>query len=308
MKHMSPTAPGGNVQALAGASAADAPMTGQVFITPQGNGGAALPGTIPLGGGGATATTGRGGAARVDVASTAPSILFLNWNDNGPIGVRDAWWGTSTAQIKSLISTLVQIDEDQIEIPKELMPWAIRGDWVVRSDAKPDRVLAALTTFLKQDRDVPITLGFKDVDRPFYVLSGKWKYTHPEGVPAPTELGRARRPTVDGRVLDTVEVFGGERFDPASRITGSGTGSAIEAFSKSLSRWIGQPVVIEAENVPDNIGWRTYSPAGGPTNGDAQQAAHDPQKVLEHVAAQTGLKMTHETRKVRRIVMEMQLP
>jgi hypothetical protein len=72
-----------------------------------------------------------------------------------------------------------------------------------------------------------------------------------------------------------------------------------------LSRWIGEDVIMEAEGMPANVGWRTFGPL---PNAPANPAAHDPKRVLDHVAAQTGLKLTRESRKQKRLVIETQVP
>ena len=205
--------------------------------------------------------------------------------------------------LKQLLEALTLVPQSDIDVQKELATWSIRGDFVVRVGASNEQVLEALSTIFTEERKFPMTMTLKEVEKPVFVLTGKWNYQGGTAL-GEAETRRGAGPKVDGKAPETVDIYGGETLDPTWRINGGGASSGgARALVGPLSRWTGEVVIVDAvEGAPDAIGWRTYAPPGIAA---ANPVAHDAKSVLEHVAAQTGLKLTQETRKVKHLVVEL---
>jgi hypothetical protein len=57
-------------------------------------------------------------------------------------------------------------------------------------------------------------------------------------------------------------------------------------------------VIVEAEGLPQGVSYHLNDAHDVP---ESKAKAHDPELVLQHVGEQTGLMVTQETRKVRRL-------
>jgi Sigma-70 region 2 len=204
-------------------------------------------------------------------------------------------------------STAFQVSD--IILPPNLPTRLIRipGDIVYTNTLPIDKALAGLQTVMRRELELPVTLSLQDVDRKFFVLRGTFKFKRLNFV----EPGNSPMPA-DDPTAPLIEVYGTDTFDPTDGIA---SGESISAqdfaggisaawFAQRVSDWIGNRKIInQADGFPGRIGWRGHVPRPG--TGDADRIAHDPVRVLNHLAEQTGLTWAEETRRLSSIVVSI---
>jgi hypothetical protein len=196
--------------------------------------------------------------------------------------------GTGVA-LARLLDMTAGVARTRLEGPAELLEAKVTGDFVVRDGATPDQVVGQLQAILTKECELPVSLTFKEVEEPVFVLSGKYE----------------ARP-LDGREKHQLEVYAGHLIDP---VTGGGGGSGDFAeFLGAVERHINRKVVADKiEGLPGRVSWHynVRSPMiKDPARGiDTYAEDTNPDAVLENVARQTGLVVKAEKRKVRVLVV-----
>jgi hypothetical protein len=188
-----------------------------------------------------------------------------------------------------LLDRVADIPPHRIEGSEMLNGSAATGDFVVRDGADPEKLVAELERILRQDCDLKVSFRFKDAEASVYVLSGKY-----EAKP------------LEGRMKNEIEVYAAHLVD---RESGDGGSDSFEKLLAALESHIGHRVVPEKiEGLPKKVLWHynVRSPAlKDPTRGvDTLAEDTAPDAILANLAAQTGLKVKLENRKVRVLVVE----
>ena len=192
--------------------------------------------------------------------------------------------------LTSLIDRLIGMKTQQIDGSEELLEMRIPGDWVVRSGASKDQLLAQLTAILRNELSLPVTIKFRDVERPVYVAHGEYHFT-----PLPNWTSKFKDPNTDA-----IEIFGKELVPDSG--AGGGRGSFSE-FLDWVGQWIGTPIVSEVKNPPSReVSW--WQHARSPCTEIMHNEDHDSKLVLEHVAAQTGMTFSQEERPIKILFVE----
>ncbi|MFO0846287.1 MAG: hypothetical protein U0797_28585, partial [Gemmataceae bacterium] len=167
---------------------------------------------------------------------------------------------------------------------KEVAETRVTGDWVVRSGSSLDERILTLNRILRQECKLPVRAFFKETTREVAVARGTFKMN-----PLPGRKGNA----VDLYALKPVPGSG----------AGGGSGT-FEEFLTQVGRFTNTPVINEVKAPPKGtVSWYNHvrSPMlKDPARGiDTYAEDTDPAKVVANVAAQTGLTITLERRKVR---------
>jgi RNA polymerase sigma factor (sigma-70 family) len=186
--------------------------------------------------------------------------------------------------VKQLAEIAMNLDEQDIEGDATILGTTQMGDIVYDpSFRESSRMQTGLEQFLSQTLGEPVRLTFRNVERPVIVFRGTWHWNGNHG----------------GK--NVIELYGASlgadpKFDPLP-------GSSIRArFTADLGTWIHESVFIDATGVPRIISWHENSIGDG--SAAAKTQAHDLKLVCDHVAKQTGLTWTQETRSVRRLFVE----
>ena len=204
-----------------------------------------------------------------------PGAMLLEL-DNGDYKLDSKTWGTGFP-VQLLAESFWNITNGQLVEMRDRFP-PIQGDILMLSGQTPEAYSQALAEIISSELHTPCRIAYEDVRKDVFVLRGGWKYT-----PVPRTMGLAGG-------APTVEIYG-LKIDARDRGDGP-IGSAAD-FAQWLGDWIGKPVVLEAQGVPDQIRLH-YS------NDDDRL----PATVLKHVQEQTGLKWTEEMHPVKRLVIE----
>jgi RNA polymerase sigma factor (sigma-70 family) len=187
----------------------------------------------------------------------------------------------------SLASTLVRnrdyyFSDYEIEGDKQLLNTPFIGDFVFALGRSSQQFQDALRQLFSQTIGSPITLTIRSVDRPVIVFRGDWK----------PGAGRSRDKKIEiyGLTLGADPKLGEGDRQPSRA-----------AFADGLGEWVNEEVVFEAHHVPSAI---YVCINGGDGTPAAKAHAHDLKLVCDHIAGQTGLTWTQETRNVPRLFIE----
>ena len=206
-----------------------------------------------------------------------PTAMIIFMHDGRP-NISIMRFGNGFAAVGVCRFTLGIALQD-IEGDKSLAPGGIKGDILVNPEGNPDQILAADEKLIRTATSVPIKLTFRQVQRPVIVFHGTWTPAY-----------------IDGKV----QIFGLTK-DTNYRTEAGGFGTP-KRFAQRLSEWLGESVAVEASDLPESINWLVSSTGDG--SPDSLNDIHDRDLICKHVAEQTGLTWTEETRSVRRLFME----
>ena len=191
----------------------------------------------------------------------------------------------------NLIEFLVGVKMSELHGDAELWTKRVPGDFVVRTGATPEQLVADLERILNAEMNLNATLGFEEVERDVYVATGKF-VARPAG-PAAQFPGKPLQYQLYGHKQAEFPMDGWGTFDD---------------FLKTVSIRVGCWVVNEAEDTPagkivwalsydnlDQTTWETIPPKTFSANAGL---------VLKHLNDQTGLRFTRAKRKVRVLTLK----
>ncbi len=209
--------------------------------------------------------------------------MIVHWRDGKP-HLWSMTYGPGYT-IQDLLEYFQHQHGQNLEGDPALLSTVVPGDFSVREGWDQDQMRGALEQMLAEALRQDIRLTFREVDRPVVVLSGSWK-----GIKK-----------VDATQQDsTVEIYG-KQLNTHRELAGGGFGS-LQDFGDGLGEWIGQSVVFEVKDAPNQIAWRLNDLGG--ESPESRAHAHDKDLVLRHLQEQTGLTWKEETRKVNRLFVE----
>lgn len=215
-----------------------------------------------------------------------PDGMFIFWRGSKPQLRGMTFSGGRGYKVQDLMQYLLGVYPQELEGDARLAGTAIKGDFVINGDANTEQLRAGLEAIITEGAGTPVTLTFRDVERPVIVFKGKWLTTNLN--PNPSHTTR-----------QTIELYGA-KMGP-SRFGGAGSGSVVE-FAKWAGKWINNPMIIEASGAPQGLSWHDNDSEDG--SPESQKQAHDLTLVCNHIHDQTGLSWTQETRRVRQLFIE----
>ncbi len=186
--------------------------------------------------------------------------------------------GTPAGELVNSVVTALTIRWRDIDDPDKLLEPMVEGEFVIRADAPPEKVIAALGDLLKRDCSVPAKLELRDVEHPVIDVSGK--------ITAPFVIEPAT----------VVELYVTE---PQPRQGEIEQGTFAE-FLQAVARYIDpqRRIINQVENSPyrqEKISW--HRTPDTEKNDKAILGETEARAVLDHLEKQTGLKFTLEPRK-----------
>jgi len=228
-----------------------------------------------------------------------PPPIFLSWRiPKGPPGELQNWgMHGGEATVWSALTMAACVPREEVQADRDLLNTVIGGDFVFREDATVTERVQALERVLRKDCKLPVRLTFRD-EREVVVARGT-----------------LRVKPLEGRAKNHVEVYGSELlpFPPRPALPGRPPSleflpppaATLPDFLRAVGGFINRPIVHEAEAGPgETVTFDLHAPlVGGP-----EAAFRDPDKVIKHVAEQTGLTFHAEKRKLRVLVVEKAEP
>jgi hypothetical protein len=158
----------------------------------------------------------------------------------------------------------------------------VTGDFVVQVGAEPEKLAVALEKILRRDCGLAVSVKVQEDERIAHVLSGKYD-AHP-------------RPD---RKNNQIEIYATELGD---RTTGGGGSGTLAEMCNHVEGFIEEPVIVEeVTGAPREVEWH-YNSRSVFTKRQAAED-HDADAVTRNIAAQTGLTVTLERRKIKVLVV-----
>ena len=116
----------------------------------------------------------------------------------------------------------------------------IEGDIVVNAKASDEQVRVALENLIGKTTGVPVTLTYREVERPVIFFGGKWQARNPDGTPWNNKQDE-----------QTIGIHG----ETTDRGGGNFGGGPIDHFAGTLGSFMNKTVVIEASGTPEAVRW-----------------------------------------------------
>jgi len=165
----------------------------------------------------------------------------------------------------------------------EVLGRKVTGDFVVQVGVEPEKLAAALETILRKDCGLAVSVKVEEDERVVHVLSGKY----------------AAQP-LPGRKDIQIEIYGTELGD---RTTGGGASGTLAELCNHVEGFIEEPVILEeVTGTPKVIEWHYNSRSPATKRQVAED--HDADAVTRNIAAQTGLSVNLERRRIKILVVE----
>lgn len=208
----------------------------------------------------------------------------FNWKD----GIASTGWQTRCAPddgvtLQFLLSTVAGYPRSRIESDEPSLQQKVTDDFITRTGADPEKVTAQLNEILRKELDLPVRLSFQDIEEEVFVLSGKYE----------------AKPLED-REANEVEVYAVRLID---RTIGGGGSGTFRELTDAVERHVNRPIVLEKiDGQPKRIVW--HFNCDKPPTPQIEAQERDADTLLANVAAQTGLTVKTEKRKVRKLVVE----
>ena len=186
--------------------------------------------------------------------------------------------GIPASELLNAVGAGLKLWRRDVEDPDKLLDPMVEGDFVIRADAPPDKVIAALGQLLQRECGIPVQLELRDVEHPVIVISGK---IEPPFVIEPETVVE----------LSTEASQSGE---------GENEQGTFGDFLKAVGRFIDpqRRIVNEVANSPyrqEKISW--HSTPRTETNDTTALGESEARAAFDHLEQQTGLKFTLGTRK-----------
>jgi hypothetical protein len=200
-----------------------------------------------------------------------------NWLDEKQFRMRIMIKPDVGVTLKEVLTLILHLQETRIEVADELLERKVTGDYIVREGADPEKIIVNLEKILRKECELPVSLAFRDVEKDVYVLSGKY-----ESKP------------LTGRKKNEIAVAS----ELGDQVAGGSFSSIFQDAIACVEVWIGVPIVFgEIEDAPKNVDCLIYQPSINTKEEWAK--ARNPETVMNAIAAQTGLNVKLEKRKVK---------
>jgi len=201
----------------------------------------------------------------------SPKAMVVFWWKGKPLITSDIP-GPNWYDVTGLVYPILKVWSQDVEGDPDVEKTVIPGDFVFNPNADPEQLEIPLAKLISQATGYPVTLTFRQVERPVIVFRGRW------------------RPST-GKADQNIEVYG-ETSNGNSKEVRAGP---VDLLADEIGEFIGKSVSIEATNLPQQLHWRiNYIGNGVP----------DATFVCQHIQQQTGLTWTVQTRLVERLFIE----
>jgi RNA polymerase sigma factor (sigma-70 family) len=192
-------------------------------------------------------------------------------------------------QFNDLVSDLLATPAQDMEGDRKLINLVVKGDFVVRTSAGREEYRKALEKLASTAAGFPVSLTYRDVQRPVVVFKGTWDFK-PIAMTKP----------IPGLVNPRLELYGNV-LNKDLRIGAGGSGN-IDELGRWISDWIHTTAIMDVKDAPPMITW--HEDDAFDVSKQDRKHAHDLELVCNHIKEQTGLDWTKENRMVSRLFIE----
>jgi hypothetical protein len=230
------------------------------------------------------------------VASPPIEVIRYQWKDEQLVAqsfdhVRPA--------LQMVLDTVFGLKLQDLDGDLDLLKTVVPGDWVLSWDSREDHQtnaaeIAVLEQALREQLDQAVKLDLREVERPVYVVRGRYKFT-----PVAGPEGRIDR--IEG---DVAEKADGMFQLPGRRTNISHSVGSYSEFLHAIGQLILTPVIDEADQPPtkESFFWHHHGaiPRGVLEPFDEKTTG----TILASVTEQTRLTFHKENRRVTTLHME----
>ncbi|MEX0727361.1 MAG: M56 family metallopeptidase [Planctomycetaceae bacterium] len=200
-----------------------------------------------------------------------PTFTVLRWHANLLKDMTNAYGGN----LRSVLAHVCQIGPERIRGDRQLMQLDIEGDFLFRSDAPREEIVAALQPILITAVTSPIKLKLEETEEDVYVASGTFELN---------DIVKNRGNVV---VIESKNTETGESIE-----SGYSRKSDFNGFLDFFATFADAPIVNEVKSLPnEKIHFVAVRQTKDVTRFDLQSA-------LDDLSTQTGLTFTKEKRKI----------
>jgi RNA polymerase sigma factor (sigma-70 family) len=210
------------------------------------------------------------------------TALLIQWR-NGNFQLWGTHWGPAYSANYLITMMLKDVYSQDLEGDTPLDGVNIEGDMIVDAKASDEQVRVALENLIGKTTGVPVTLTYRQVQRPVIVFRGKWQATNLDGTPSNNK-----------QTEQTIKIQG----EATDRGSGDFGWAPMDHFAGTLGSFMNKTVVIEASGTPKVVSWEFHYSCDG--------SEESRRRVCDLFAKQTGLTWTEETRMVRRLFIDHQ--
>jgi hypothetical protein len=193
--------------------------------------------------------------------------------------------------LAEVLDQVLGIKRQEFECPASLLMTYMPGDWVLSWDPRDwhelsDTELADFERILNEKLNLGVNVGWKTVERPALVLTGKYK-SAPKSEEGADDSGS----------------YEGSFGLLARRSYLAGTGGSYEQFKAAIGEALMLPVVDEADVRPKNNDFLWFQ-SGKPVMNSDRLPSEQEQLVIDSLHEQMGYDFKIEPRKVKVLSIE----
>jgi hypothetical protein len=214
--------------------------------------------------------------AQAKMIPAGPDSLYLCWKNNHTIENKAMTFGKPDLSYQ--LSLIANIYSYEIEGNQTILKRELKGDFIFRENSTKEEIISDLEKIYLNQLHQLVKFRFQEVPRKVYIARGRYQFN-----PIP---GRGNQ----------VEIYG-DKLGP--KYEGGGGGGDFQTFFHRVGMYLNCWVISEVENpLSQSINWHNNEPSG------QQRMNLNPESVLQHLAEQTGLTFTEETRVVKVLFIE----
>jgi RNA polymerase sigma factor (sigma-70 family) len=217
--------------------------------------------------------------------STPPDFFIFHQDTNelfhrhGP----DGGFGYKLHSLQQVLNATLGINESELEAPKELLDLNLPGDWTIRDGVSQETFLAALEPILLKATGHSIHFEKKLVQSDAIIAQGQFTIE-----------------TWQKTLSQPIQIYSETTNYTKGRFLGNGFGD-LQEFLKRVGERLNIYIVNDAQTdsrlpEPFQFQWTYHSDADAPRMGSRRSELTD--KVLNNLAAQTGLSFMHTNQAV----------
>jgi beta-lactamase regulating signal transducer with metallopeptidase domain len=238
-------------------------------------------------------------ARQAELMPNGPSTMGFTWKDGelkgGSMHFGEVQRGNPVAE---LLTTICKVGPQFLRGDDDLLRRHITGDYVVRSDASPEEVIADFEKILSAEWKTKITLQFNETEEDVYVARGGFELS---------KLAQDRGLVI----IEGANQGGHDSIEEALSHRQVAMRPPFGHFvESSIAEAIGFPVINEVENPPDVRVFYNFLRYRFPENVSGFEIRPSgsfivpPEPILKSVSDQTGLTFTQEKRMVKTLTLK----
>lgn len=237
-----------------------------------------------------------GHSSQAELIEEGPTAMTFRWD-----GENLSSWGSSFGNrddpgytLSSLLDGLLDSKPQKVLGPNSILNKPLAGDWVMRTDADRQQVVAELEEILRNEFGMKVRLRIRNLERDVYVATGRYQFK-----PIDDSSLESNMAAGNGS-LNRVQVFANKLTPDAGAGGGSGE---VDRLLLMLGRWIDSPIVSELGPPSQrHVSWRLHNTVG--TTPKERRENHEAEVVLANITRQTGIEFKKERRSIEVLFVE----